>query len=120
MKKCPFCGAENSNDAMSCMNCEKTPSDVNKDISAKDSKYPALRGIASACKIFSIIAFIATIIGLGGGVWFIVQKNFLFGIGILLVALLNGIVVAMILEFIGEVISLFIDVEANTRKSAER
>lgn len=122
---CVDCGATVSLDDEICPKCGSDVSklDVEPEQNEKstqtplESKYPILRGIAELLKVASIITFILSIFA-GGLVWGeFGGSTYSFLIPIMMV--LCGIITAILLLAVSEIIKVFIDIEENTRRTAE-
>lgn len=81
------------------------------------SGYAALRGIASLCAALGWLVFVLAGLGAVGGLMTI-GDSVLTGMGIIIVSVIAGVFSFIILRVIAESISVFLDIETNTRQTA--
>lgn len=82
-----------------------------------ENKYTALRGIARLCRTLSwIFVGLASLIALGGLV--AMFDSFLAGVGTIIGAAVWGAVAYIFWQIVAESISVLLDIEANTRRTA--
>lgn len=82
------------------------------------SSYAGLRTIA---RLFTALGWLSVIIGALtalGGVIIIVQRSFLGGLGVIAGAVITGMLAYLLCRMMAEGISVFLDIEANTRQTA--
>jgi hypothetical protein len=135
---CPKCGKENGEGAAFCLHCgtplarqgESTARSLPSSGAARPasllqsamaptkSPYAALRNIAALCRLlgwaFVGLAALQVIAGLG-----ILLRSFLPGLGVILAAAIIGAIGYVFWNMIAESISVILDIEANTRQTAE-
>ncbi len=135
---CPKCGGQNSENAAFCLHCGAalenqggaaagaTPSTYTASPAAAPYRspatpsrsYAALRSMAALCRTLGwIIVGLAVLQALGGLV--VLFGDFLPGLGIIIVAALMGAIGYVFWNMIAEGISVILDIEANTRRTAE-
>jgi hypothetical protein len=130
---CSNCETENPDTVKFCKQCGNslatativTPVspvayDAARPVAPPEKRYSALRGIAALCKTLAIVfaalavlTGILTFIGLAG-------DSFFAAVGGLIGALISAAVVYIFWRVIGESISVLLDIEENTRRSADR
>jgi hypothetical protein len=135
---CPKCGRENGEGAAFCLHCgtplarqgESTGGSLPSFGAARPanllqaamappkSPYAALRNIASLCRLlgwaFVGLAALQAIAGL-----IVLFSSFLSGLGVILAAAIMGAIGYVFWNMIAESISVILDIEANTRRTAE-
>jgi hypothetical protein len=82
-------------------------------------RYGALRGIASLCTGLGVLALVLAGLGLlAGFVMMTVGGGFLPGFGVIIVSVATGGFYYIVLRVVAEGISVFVDIEENTRHTA--
>ncbi len=119
MWKCPKCGMLIEDEFPTCWDCNSS-NNVATNGSNQQSfveKYPALRIISGMYNFFAWLIAIAAVIG----IFMVIDNNsreegLLISLGIFII----GIIIFISLRAVAEVIKVFIDIEENTRKAADK
>jgi hypothetical protein len=118
--KCDYCGEEisseqeiiNVGEKNVCSKCfnQSIPQgmDVQKDVSKRNNKYPALQFNISFQKGYGWLIIIGSVILL---ISFLMSRNF-----VNVLFCLGGVLFGMFVIALGEIFQVFVDIEKNTRK----
>lgn len=82
-----------------------------------EKRYGALRGIASFLRILGIILAVLTVLG-GVVSFFVSGRDFIIGVGALIVSLISALLTYLLFLVMSEIISVQLDIEENTRRMA--
>jgi len=131
---CPVCGTEKivyiakRGEKVQCDHCKAkiiVPDDAVeiKKIEKEEknlNKYPTLILITRIYVFLAVIVGIATLFGIGYGIYLIVDYEKVTGTTILVCSLIGGFIGVITFLAISEIIKLFIDIECNTRNIINR